>query len=417
MPSLAPALAAPRAPRLLPWPPGVPWIERTVAVLLGLAGALGTLFYANLVYRFLIDPSHMTDFFAFRSWSGMVHSVAHPTDLYDPARVRDYLKAVRPGFKGHYPFAYPPSFLLMIWPLGTIGPQIGAVVWMLASLVIYVGALAEAPWRRPIALGLLILPATALAASGGQDGLIFAALLGGACRVLPRRPVLAGVLFGLAACKPQFGVLVPLALVAARQWRAIAAATATVLAGVVASGLAFGFAMWARWPESLFGLADFARESARLSPLMPTVSANLRLLHLAPPVVLAAQLGAGAVAACCVWAAWRRGPGRMAGAVLLVGAFLATPYAFFYDLTILDAGLLALALDGMERGRRLSVTELAALGAMAILPLAMNATGKGWLPALPLSLPVLAAVFVLVVRRALRREAAVSLDRCAAGPA
>jgi len=39
-----------------------------------------------------------------------------------------------------------------------------------------------------------------------------------------------------------------------------------------------------------------------------------------------------------------------------------------------------------------------------LLPVAMNAIGKGWLPALPLSLPVLAAVFALTVRRALRPE-------------
>ncbi len=43
----------------------------------------------------------------------------------------------------------------------------------------------------------------------------------GACRLLGRRPVLAGVLFGLAAVKPQLGLLVPVALISARQWRSV----------------------------------------------------------------------------------------------------------------------------------------------------------------------------------------------------
>ena len=49
-----------------------------------------------------------------------------------------------------------------------------------------------------------------------------------ALAVLDRRPVLAGILFGLLSYKPQFGVMIPLVLLATWRWRAIAAAAATV---------------------------------------------------------------------------------------------------------------------------------------------------------------------------------------------
>ena len=39
----------------------------------------------------------------------------------------------------------------------------------------------------------------------GHNGFLTAALIGSALVVLDRRPVLAGVLFGLIAYKPQFG--------------------------------------------------------------------------------------------------------------------------------------------------------------------------------------------------------------------
>lgn len=393
------------APRLLPWPPARRTALRLASGgLIGMVGTLGVLLYANALFQTWFHFAPSTDFFAFRSWAAMLHATADPTQLYVPARVQAFLNTEAGGAAHHYPFAYPPSFLLMIWPLGMLPPRVGSVIWMLAGLGFYVGMLAEAPWRRSIAVGLLALPVTVLTVTGGQDGLIFAALLGGACRFLPRRPVLAGVLFGLAACKPQFGVLVPVALLAARQWRAIAAATVTVLACVLLSGLAFGFAMWVRWPLSLFALADFARASTRLSPLMPTISANLRLSHLAPPVILAAQLLGAATAAGCVFVVWRRGPGRLASAVLLVGAFLATPYAFFYDLPILNAGLLAFVLDRAARGLPLARDEVTSIALMALVPVVMNATGYGLRIDLPFSLPILLGTFALVVRRALRPE-------------
>jgi hypothetical protein len=45
--------------------------------------------------------------------------------------------------------------------------------------------------------------------------------------VLERRPYLAGSLFGLMIFKPQLGLLLPVALIAGRQWRVFAAAAAT----------------------------------------------------------------------------------------------------------------------------------------------------------------------------------------------
>ena len=47
--------------------------------------------------------------------------------------------------------------------------------------------------------------------------------------LIDRRPWLAGVLIGCLAYKPQFGLLIPLVLVASGRWRVFAAAVATVL--------------------------------------------------------------------------------------------------------------------------------------------------------------------------------------------
>jgi alpha-1,2-mannosyltransferase len=57
---------------------------------------------------------------------------------------------------------------------------------------------------------------------------------------LDKRPIVAGVLIGLLAYKPQFGLLVPLVRVATGRWTVMVAAAATVAAACVARLLLFG---------------------------------------------------------------------------------------------------------------------------------------------------------------------------------
>src|SRR6266850_1968223 len=69
--------------------------------------------------------------------------------------------------------------------------------------------------------------------------LFIAALL-----MLTRQPLLSGTLFGLLAYKPQFALVIPIALLASNQWRAIAAAAATIMALSVLSVATFGTEIW-----------------------------------------------------------------------------------------------------------------------------------------------------------------------------
>ena len=62
----------------------------------------------------------------------------------------------------------------------------------------------------------------------GQNGFLTAALFGRALAMLDRGPLLAGILFGLLVYKPQYGLMIPLVLVASGRWRCFAAAAATV---------------------------------------------------------------------------------------------------------------------------------------------------------------------------------------------
>ena len=111
--------------------------------------------------------------------------------------------------------------------------------------------------RRPPAIALVLAsPFTAWNFIAGQSGFLTASLVGAALLALERRPVLAGVFIGCLTYKPQLGILFPVALVAARQWRAFASAavTAALLAGL--SIAAFGIGPWEAFPRELLAQAD-----------------------------------------------------------------------------------------------------------------------------------------------------------------
>src|SRR5262249_22539846 len=78
----------------------------------------------------------------------------------------------------------------------------------------------------------------------GHNGFLTTALLAGGLALLDRRPLIAGVLFGLLAYKPQFAVMIPLVLLATGRWRTLAAGVATVAALTAVVSALFGTEVW-----------------------------------------------------------------------------------------------------------------------------------------------------------------------------
>ena len=105
------------------------------------------------------------------------------------------------------------------------------VVWQTATLLLYLGSiwmiLSDARHKSagdegvssPGGGGMWLLlalayPAVFINLGHGHNGFLTAALLGCALVLLDRRPLAAGILLGLVAYKPQFGLMIPLALAA-----------------------------------------------------------------------------------------------------------------------------------------------------------------------------------------------------------
>jgi hypothetical protein len=189
----------------------------------------------------------------------------------------------------------------------------------------------------------------------GQSAFLTAALLGAALFSLERRPALAGVLIGLMTYKPQWGVLLPVALLAGRQWRAVAVAVAAATAAGLAllSAAFFGLDPWFDLPRQMAAQAglnlfpnagDWGRGQ--------TAIGLVRWLGFGVAAGWTAQGLASAGAAVVVWFLWHSetAPDALRAAALSAGILLASPYAFAGDLTLLALPVAFLARDQIERG-------------------------------------------------------------------
>jgi len=106
------------------------------------------------------------------------------------------------------------------------------------TLPAYIAAVRSIVGERAGIFVALGSPAALWNFTAGQNGFLTAALIGGALVLMQRRPWLAGVCLGLLSYKPQFGLLFPVALVAAAQWRVIGAGAFTA-AGMAVLSLIF----------------------------------------------------------------------------------------------------------------------------------------------------------------------------------
>ena len=327
------------------------------------------------------------------TWQG------RPADAYDPARQHEAEKAVFGGrdvpFFGWH---YPPFFFAIAFVVAALPYSAGLSLWLLASLAGYLAAMRAILGRPETLLIAAAFPAVFVNIGHGQNGFLTAALLGGALQVLDRRPWLAGLLIGLLAYKPQFGVLIPIALLAGQRWITIAAAGATVVALVAISLVALGGGVWHAFGDSLAFTQTVVLEQGgtgweKIQSAFSAArnwGADVRTAY-AIQLALAIML-AGSLA----WL-WRGSAAyELKAAALATASLLATPYVLDYDLVALAVAIAFFAHHGLSCGFR--DYEISVLGMAWIVPLLSRSIAG--ITGLPLGLLAMLALYGLILRRA-----------------
>jgi alpha-1,2-mannosyltransferase len=266
-------------------------------------------------------------------------------------------------------WSYPPHFLFIVAPLGLFGYLGALALWSLVTVALYAGA---AGYPRPLTMAVLAAaPATLVNLTCGQTGALAAAFLFGGLRLMPTRPVAAGVLFGLLTVKPQLGLLVPLVLLVDRRWAVIAWAAFTTILLVALSAAVFGPELWSVYVRQNFAVTRSYLEGGT-GPFMdmtPSAFMALRAHGVDLGIAYAVQGVVAVLAAVGLIFAWRSpAPHEYKVALTGIAALLATPYAHNYDMTVISLGVLAgYRLIGADS----AVWRRACLALIWLLPIAM----------------------------------------------
>jgi hypothetical protein len=289
---------------------------------------------------------------------------------------------------GKMPFPYPPAFLAVVLPFGLISYPFGLAMWSITTFAVYLGVMRRAcPGAGWLPAAFAPVFTTAVI---GQNGFLTASILIGGLMMLGTRPLAAGLLLGCLAVKPQLGLLIPIALIAARQWRAIAGAAISSV-GVLLLGLAlFGVAASEAWVAQMPLFAAIARDGMVGWGKLASIYAASRQLGAPAELALALHCCVAGAAAVIVWRLWRSdAEAGLKIAILAAATMLISPYLFLYDGVMLAFPLLWLAASG---GRPRMLVPLWVLPFGSVAQMSVGGAAPNLLPLVPLGLMALLVV-------------------------
>lgn len=328
------------------------------------------------------------------------------TSPFSPAEQYRHEQAIFGSKTPFFGWHYPPFFLLIAALLAAFPYLSALLIWQLATFCLYLAAIralmrkVAGPEVLSDKLWLLIavaFPAVFMNITHGHNGFLTAALLAGGLACLQARPVIAGLLFGLMAYKPQFGLMLPIALIAGGYWRTVGSAAITVCGLAAITTAIFGPQVWPAFLGSLnFTQTTVLEDGGAGFFKIQSVFAWVRMWD--GPVVLAyaVQVLVTVAAGILLFRLWRVDASfARKGAALCIAALLATPYSFDYDMMALAPAIALLASEGVRCGFR--SYERVAVAGLWLIPFVARPVAS--VTFLPIGVSMMLAAFVLLTRR------------------
>jgi arabinofuranan 3-O-arabinosyltransferase len=345
--------------------------------------------------HWLYDPNGYSEGDFVNVWAaGQLALHGAPASAYDFVTHKQVqVAAVGHDFAGGFAWYYPPTYLFVAVLVASF-PYVPAWVgWVFLTFPAYLATIRIIVGDR---LGIFLACAFPAILSNflvGQNGFLTAGLLGGTLASMERRPWLAGCFLGLLTYKPHFGLLFPVVLVAAGQWRVIIAAAVVTAMLATASWLSFGSDTWeaffralAAGSQSIFGQGSVAWGK------LQTMYGLVRLLGGGEAVAWSVQgfvIALCAILNCILWRS--RIPFALKAAALATGALLSTPYLFLYDLVAVAVPMVFLLRAGIAT--QIATYEWIGLGIASLSILLYPAFEA------PVGIPALLIVAGLIGRR------------------
>jgi hypothetical protein len=291
-----------------------------------------------------------TDFMSFYA-AARLALAGTPALAWDPAAHQLAETAIFGRDLGYWAFFYPPPWLMYVTPLGLLSYGAALVLFaggttLAALLLLRRVAGPQLPW-----LALVACPALWLNLGHGQNAALALLILTGGFALLDRRPVLAGLIFGLLVFKPQLGLALPFALAASGRWKCFISTGLSAVALMLASLGQVGIEGWRAFIVS----SSLARQALEADLVgahkMVSVFAAARLMGSPLYLGYAVQALAAVAALAALWRGAAKGVDGLAlGATTVTVTGFVSPFLLDYDLTIMALPLALLFVEGRRTG-------------------------------------------------------------------
>ncbi len=306
---------------------------------------------------------------------------------------------------------YPPTYYFFVLPLALTPFFFGYVLWTFGTFALFLGVMRKTMSLQWTGVFLIAaLPVCFNAVITGQNGFLTASLLVLAVAMPDKRPIMAGIAAGLLTFKPQLGVLLPFAYMAAGCWRAFFTAGITALLMVAASIGVFGIETWQAFINSIINVSEGVKNAVYPIHKMPTVYAAFHKSGVPQNIAMILQGLAAFSAIGLILYVWRKVKDwELRAAILIAAAFLCTPYAYYYEMTILVFPAVVLVRQALRTGfLRFEELSLALLWAIPIfLP------GLSKIMGAQLGLAMVLLLLGMLLRRAFFAPAEIPQDNSA----
>ena len=284
--------------------------------------------------------------------------IAHgrATELYDQKVTANSAQAVvGQATNVRLPYLYGPQVGLMLVPLARFSFPVAARIWTVSSVLVFFACVYLA-WRscpalRPHSAVVLICslafpPLYHFFVRGQLSAVVLACFTAAFLAFRAERHWLAGVALGFLVFKPQFLVAIPIVLLLAQAWKALAGLVVAAAGQLVLTSLYFGPAAMRAYFDTLWHISRMIGAlELSLAPIqMHSLRSFWSLLIPWPQPALALYILSSIVIVGMAAVVWKSSaPLALRFSALTLAAVLVNPHLFVYDLLVLAPALLLLA--------------------------------------------------------------------------
>ena len=321
--------------------------------------------------------------------AGRLGLTSEPWRTYDRPTHEAMQRQVSLEVKGHAPdgaapkqggyvwFGYPPTYLTVVTPFAVFPYVVALHVFLAATAMVFGLAIWTILRSWKAVLFAFAYPGAMSAFVFGQNAFLTAGLIGLALAVLPRAPLLAGLLVGALCIKPQLGLVFPVIFLATSRARAFSGAALGVAISVAVTLVLFGPETWKAWAAySELSRAQLLENSVVGFGKMQSIFAAARYFGIGVGGAYALQAGVALVVAALVARLWRSDAAyEVKAAAAIAATLLMTPFCLVYDLLVLIPAIAFLTRAGLRDG--FAPGEPWLLGLIATAPVVATLSFEG----------------------------------------